>query len=410
MRQTPAAWGSVGHQQPHVIVHWLGAVCLTRRDASSRNARRDTLAVCVHHGMPCGATLSDLIHRLISEVTDQRFPLARSRQQSFLCIDCSPQKCISRARSASALPRFRISSATSWTMDHPTMSIDQPPAPAVDHIVPVATMLSRGRKRPLRTYSRRSAQARGEESEAPQPHQEPTTPTPDSRDATPDLGRAGTPATPLMLSEKEQAGRLGRGSILAYFKPLPSSSDKTPSDTTSSDPAEPPSTPPTSPLLPPLSRKRRRLTTRPQLSGLGQHSRQDGENGLKADDALTKDATIRARCSPSRNETTTIIVRTAGHDTWRPALSEVGPNTGVEYHDGPASTSAHRRPSTKRATQKRSTRDMTQTTLSLSIQKEPGFTVCGVCDLLYNPLNEKDRREHNRRHAAYSRNQKRAAA
>jgi hypothetical protein len=52
---------------------------------------------------------------------------------------------------------------------------------------------------------------------------------------------------------------------------------------------------------------------------------------------------------------------------------------------------------------KQPARDLTQTTLSLSLQKDPGFTICAVCDLLYNPLNEKDRREHKRRHAAYSR-------
>lgn len=268
-------------------------------------------------------------------------------------------------------------------------------------------MPSQRSKRPLRTYSRRSAPGRPEEEEAPQPHQQQKHTTPDSRDATPDTGRTEKPAKRLVLSEREQAGRSGRGSILAYFKPLPPSSDKAPSDAASSDLVDPPPTPPTSPPPAPRSRKRRRLTTRPQLIGLDQHPGQEGINSPEVDSVSVQDATIRAQRSPSIDKTT-IIVRTDDHDTMRPALSEVGPNT-VDYHDGPAGTSANKRPGTLRAKQKRQARDMTQTTLSLSIQKEPGFTVCGLCDLLYNPLNEKDRREHSRRHAAYSRTKNRAA-
>jgi len=42
-------------------------------------------------------------------------------------------------------------------------------------------------------------------------------------------------------------------------------------------------------------------------------------------------------------------------------------------------------------------------TLSLAINPGPGFTVCKDCDVLYNPLNEKDRKEHKKQHAAHVR-------
>ncbi|KAK0749970.1 hypothetical protein B0T18DRAFT_428010 [Schizothecium vesticola] len=44
-----------------------------------------------------------------------------------------------------------------------------------------------------------------------------------------------------------------------------------------------------------------------------------------------------------------------------------------------------------------------QMTLSLAINPGPGFTVCKDCGILYNPLNEKDRKEHKKQHAAHVR-------
>lgn len=41
-----------------------------------------------------------------------------------------------------------------------------------------------------------------------------------------------------------------------------------------------------------------------------------------------------------------------------------------------------------------------QTTLALSMKDDAGFTICKDCDMLYNPLNEKDRKDHARGHAA----------
>lgn len=205
----------------------------------------------------------------------------------------------------------------------------------------------------------------------------------------------------------EQVERRGRGSILAYFKPLPPSSDAALSDIASSDPAEALSTPPLSPPPVSRSRKRRRLTTKPEISGLEQHSRAATGCGIATDDSPTEEAETPEEHDPSMGDTC-IIVRTEPHDSLPPPLSEMVVNT-LDNQDRPASALADGEPSTKKRPEKRPARDMTQTTLSLSIQKEPCFTICAVCDILYNPLNEKDRKEHNRRHAAYSRSKKRAA-
>ncbi|KAK4154323.1 hypothetical protein C8A00DRAFT_14538 [Chaetomidium leptoderma] len=284
------------------------------------------------------------------------------------------------------------------------MSTDRPTTQADGSLDPAATTPSRGRKRPLRTYSRRSAQARGQEQDEKDEGQSGTTP---------DLGREESPVQLPVLPKQEQAEqakRPSRGSIMAYFKPLPTSSDKAPSDVASSDPAESPSTPPTSPPPAMKPRKRRRLTTRPQFSGLDRHSSEDVGDVLEASDESNEEVSRdQGHYSPLIGETSSLAGSEAG-DTLRlrPALSEVATNT-LDSQYIPVSALADRGPRTRKRPEKRQARDMTQTTLSLSVQKEPGFTICGVCDILYNPLNEKDRREHNRRHAAYSRHQKKAA-
>jgi hypothetical protein len=284
------------------------------------------------------------------------------------------------------------------------MSTDRPATRAVDH--PLVTTEPKTRKRPLRTYSRRSAGTRPEEQAVPQSGGARKATTPEFQHTTRDQGRAeASPQLPV-LPEQNQPERPNRGSILAYFKPFPASSHQPSSDAASSEPTESPSTPSTSPTPPSRSRKRRRLTTRPQFGGLDEHSEDQSEDSPQVQQASPLGTETRPRLSASTDEAAT-VVRGEALDALRPALTEVAANT-VDHPDGSASTV--RRMRSKRSTEKRPTRDMTQTTLSLSVQKEPGFTVCGVCDLLYNPFNEKDRREHNRRHAAYSRNKKRAAA
>ena len=281
------------------------------------------------------------------------------------------------------------------------MPTDRSTTPVIDPLVPAATTPSQRRKRPLRTYSRRSIQARAQEDESPLGEEAQSI-------ATPDSGRGVSPARPLVFprpEQVEQGERRGRGSILAYFKPLPASSDKAPSDTTSSDAAEPPSTPPSSP--PPMlrSRKRRRLTTKPEISGLEQHPSAAPEESIAAGGSPVGETENQQKHDPSMDDAC-IIVRTELHDSLRPPSSEMVVST-VDHQDEALSALADGKTRKKRPG-KLPARDMTQTTLSLSIQKESCFTICAVCDILYNPLNEKDRKEHNRRHAAYARKQKRS--
>jgi hypothetical protein len=296
--------------------------------------------------------------------------------------------------------RFGLSPA----LDCAKMSVDEPAATHhLASLMPAATPTAQGRKRPLRTYSRRSAQPQAQEEEPPNIDGEQRATTSDSRrEESPEH-----PPLPSRENQAEQVQRPGRGSILAYFKPLPPSSDKARSDVASSDPVEAPSTPPTPPPQPSHSRKRRRLTTRPQLNGLGHQSEEEEGDKIRPDyDDLSKESSVDRQDRLPENETSA-LVRSDAYRALRPALSEVAVNT-VDPQDGSTGPLAAGKTKTKKRPDKRPARDMTQTTLSLSIHKEPGFTICGFCDILYNPLNEKDRRDHNRRHAAYSRNKRKA--
>lgn len=96
----------------------------------------------------------------------------------------------------------------------------------------------------------------------------------------------------------------------------------------------------------------------------------------------------------------TILVCTQDHEASASALCEVAVNT-LHARAESASAAADNKDTKRNKPREGRRRSMTQTTLSLSINKEPGFTICRVCDILYNPLNEKDRKEHARRHAAY---------
>lgn len=56
--------------------------------------------------------------------------------------------------------------------------------------------------------------------------------------------------------------------------------------------------------------------------------------------------------------------------------------------------------SRKDAPKRKATKATVQTTLALSLKDDPAYTICEDCEMLYNPLNEKDRKDHTRRHAA----------
>ncbi|KAK4235334.1 hypothetical protein C8A03DRAFT_17914 [Achaetomium macrosporum] len=280
-------------------------------------------------------------------------------------------------------------------MDRATTSIEQPTTAA--GYGSAETITPQSRKRPLRTYSRRSAPAKEHDVESSPKRGRNMTGT------TPDLTRAESPQLPL-CPRQDQAKGPNPGSILAYFKPLPPNSDDTSIGLAPCDPAVPHPTPPTSPLPPSRPRKRRRLTTRPHLSTLDQRVTDGAGDCIQLDKEIAEES--RASKSRSSSIGSTIVVGGDSDDTLRPPLGSVAVNT-LQTQPVPVSDLEDGKPKTKkRPERKKPAKDMTQTTLSLSIHKEPGFTICGVCDILYNPLNEKDRKEHSRRHAAYSRRKK----
>ncbi|GAB1317494.1 hypothetical protein MFIFM68171_07704 [Madurella fahalii] len=273
------------------------------------------------------------------------------------------------------------------------MSADQPTTHLVEPPINPATSPSQRRRRPLRTYGRRSTQTREQAPELSGGGKSHRSLDSDSRcaESIPESTR---------LPKQESRKLPKHGSILAYFKPLSPGFDTAGSNVLPSDLVQPASTPRLSP--PPLSkpRKRRRLTTRPLFSEEERYWKDVAEV-----DGNLNDLVADGDCSQSYNSPTnrpTIDTRSATLDTVRSALSDMEANV---LHRGTrlAGTMADQGLKVGKPPEKRSARDMTQTTLSLSVQKDPGFTICTVCDILYNPLNEKDRREHKRRHAAYSR-------
>jgi hypothetical protein len=238
------------------------------------------------------------------------------------------------------------------------------------------------RKRPLRTYSRRSAETFNPKSKVQN-----------------DAPRVDTKANPRAKSEttstpspkKEDQEKQSRGSILAYFKPVPLRTEKITSKR-QSEGIERLDTPPSSPPSLPSTRKRRRLTTRPQYLYDDQFAKDTYEQDTEENNKEAKTFTPTCKRSPSVEST--IVV----------ALDEVPANVVSASRLSAATSTKSGSGGSRPPQRKRSAREMTQTTLNLSIHKEPGFTICSVCDLLYNPLNEKDRKEHKRLHAAFLRN------
>lgn len=272
--------------------------------------------------------------------------------------------------------------------DRPTIHMAEPP-------INLATGLSQKRRRPLRTYGRRSTQAR--ESALGSSGEE------DSyRCLNSDLGRAESVSELTRLPRQESWKSPKRRSILAYFKPLPSNSDTAGSDLLSSSLVQPAPTPLLSPPPSSKPRKRRRLTTRPQF-GEEESFLKDGTevDGTRNDFAMDGD------CPQSHNPPP-IDTKNAIQDTVRSTLGGIAAGS-LNRGNRSAGDRAEQGHGVRKPPRKRSARDMMQTTLSLSVHKDPGFTVCTVCDILYNPFNEKDRREHRRRHAAYSRTKSKAS-
>jgi hypothetical protein len=196
-----------------------------------------------------------------------------------------------------------------------------------------------------------------------------------------------------------------RGTILSFFKPVkafPSSSASSSSCAallkTSSDviekpevrDIEPPSTPPSSPPVLTKQRKRRRLTTRPDVGLMSANAVEDEEH--KDEDCIPRgenareqvEAKAETQCDALRDvKTESLNASTAGNATQRTT-------DGVKK---------------KMPWRKNGKKGLVQTTLNVRINPGPGYTICKECELLYNPLNETDKKDHVRTHAAWKRKQ-----
>lgn len=247
----------------------------------------------------------------------------------------------------------------------------------------------RERKRPLRTYGKRSAQSREADTQPPKKQKINEETRPEVAEPQPQP----TPPPPT-VSQKEPPKR---GSIMSYFKPAP------PSSRASSQPPPPPPPPAERVLTPPPSSppiafgkaRKRRLTTRPRIDEDNTCTRPGGSEEQDGQD----DGDTSRDIDQIEEEQSSMF----------PSKSELGVEQKSVLAEG--STDVSNRPprpagegvGKKGKLGKRPTKERVQMTLSLSINPDPGFTVCKDCEVLYNPLNEKDRKEHKKQHAAHVR-------
>ncbi|KAM7185126.1 hypothetical protein V8F33_012572 [Rhypophila sp. PSN 637] len=320
-------------------------------------------------------------------------------------------------------------------------------------------------KRPLRTYGRRTI---GAVQDA-----EPKLPSPKCEAATAEqsilspISKQGEDSDTIVVAvddlgspsprESRESSRPNRNSILSYFKPV---SALPPSPGTLLDNArelndtnkEPPSPPP-SPRPTQIPRKRRRLTTRPAIchnkadftQGTRPPSDEEGEGApLKenkrrklqdispkgahgapfiavttppdillqrniANKSSNSDSDSDAREQDLQDEGYPLVRASASylnqldHNPPRDEDNALGGTTRLSSGGGGCQKNNNNN-------KKKKPKELVQTTLSLAINPGPGFTVCKDCGILYNHLNENDRKEHKRRHAAHVRSKTKRGA
>ncbi|KAK3313267.1 hypothetical protein B0H66DRAFT_569897 [Apodospora peruviana] len=256
------------------------------------------------------------------------------------------------------------------------------------------------RKRPLRTYGRRAAASKDYELPTSKRRRKYTNGT-DSCHPEPSspLPQLPTPELPK------------RTSILSYFKPATATSSGTASPAERPDASEMLQPPPSPPLVS-APRKRRRLTTRPDFAKKDidsiakipqENDAKEKEDGTRVNKKHGQDTSPKgAHGAPFIAVSTLDLIqgddnRSVIRETVTSSLNQAGP--AVPHSSSSDSTAGEKRSPTANRPKK----DMVQTTLSLAINPGPGFTICKECGILYNPLNEGDRKEHKRRHAAHIR-------
>ncbi|KAI1801258.1 hypothetical protein F4811DRAFT_469222 [Daldinia bambusicola] len=235
------------------------------------------------------------------------------------------------------------------------------------------------RTRVLRTYGKRTSSSDSAQLPPKRRRTEKVSTAMLSNDETPTQLPYDTTAPPSPTLPPAQPAR--KGTIMNYFKVVPSSSSCTPhSPEPSSEPADPTSTPPSSPSISNLQpKKRRRLTTRIVSRAASVESKMDdvvGKNEKERGNEIDVDFTLSSNLSPASSEISSATLN----------LPVVKPKR--------QSDTKH-----ERSMKKTSKVTTVQTTLSLSIE-DKGFVECKECDMLYNPLHKEDAKYHAKRHAA----------
>lgn len=257
------------------------------------------------------------------------------------------------------------------------------------------------RKRPLRTYARRVQSLPDRDSEPPKKKRA----FEDLSGNNNTLGKEScppqSPQLPQLPAQTPAPSSVKRGSILAFFRPIPAStSSSAPGSELSSEAtadelvtSSPPSSPPA--LAP--AKKRRRLRTRIELLGDVR-----SEAGQK-EEPEEPEATAESSGAAQEDAVEQNIVSSGEV----PVLQELSCsllNSGIT----PSGHTADGDFKVKHEAKRRGRKATVQTTLNLCMADDPGFTVCKDCDMLYNPLNEKDRKDHAKQHAAVMREKGRA--
>lgn len=273
------------------------------------------------------------------------------------------------------------------------MPFDQIETPSIEVTSASETQLRR--KRPLRTYGR---QSREQENVLPTKRKGDFVPSLKPKDEKENIEKASpetTQALPQPQSpEVPNKPVATRGSILSYFRLLPPPPT---SEVSIPEPLSEATTPLSSPPPEPKPRKRRRLTTRPSL---------EPENVITREECLTGSygQSSLARSDSNEDIRSCIVVRQYGNAE---ECSEVpaASTASSSARSSPALSPNKEKKKAEKQQRKPKVKEMVQTVLSLSINKDPGIIICKDCGILYNPLNEKDRKEHKRRHAAHVRSQ-----
>lgn len=246
---------------------------------------------------------------------------------------------------------------------------------------------ARARGKPLRTYGKRSASVPEDQSEAPSKKRRTSTADTRSQSATPRTQQPDASTVAAVAPSKQQDGTksiaspgikapvaIKKGSILNYFKPLPSPSPIT-SSSPNSDEVRPTSTPPSSPpTVQPRARRKPRIlrfrgTSLPRMgSQESDHEREGDSRTVQSDDEGERRSPRRPLKDESESVLNQLPTNDATVDTQKKKLSR--------------SKSA----------------PTIQTTLNISSQA--AFSECKVCNTVWNPLHPDDVKYHMKQHAS----------